>query len=78
MLIHYLAPSGDVLLTRPQTAPPREGERVTVQRPGHCPQHYRVACVVWLLPLEAPPRRWYSMTDEAEVVVRVLLREDEG
>jgi hypothetical protein len=77
MIITYVAPNGDPLLTRPQTAPPGLGHRVTVISETGGPRFYRVACVEWSLDLHTPPMAWYALTDEALVVVRVLLKEED-
>jgi hypothetical protein len=75
MIIHYIAPTGDVLVRRPQDSTPREGERVCV-RTGACTRFYRVVCVEWPLTVRPGDQEYYSLTDAAEVIVRVLLRDE--
>jgi hypothetical protein len=60
-----------VLLTRPQTVHPVTGDYVTVMPDEGRSQRYRVVEVEW--PLRTPPRQYYSLVDEAEVEVQVLL-----
>jgi hypothetical protein len=76
MIITYVAPNGDSLLTRPQTAPPGLGHRIIVLNGTGAPRLYRVAGIEWTVQEAAPPRQYFSMTDEALVEVRVLLREE--
>jgi hypothetical protein len=76
MIITYVAPNGAPLLTRPQTAPPGLGHRVIVANDTHPPRMYRVAGIEWTVQDGAPPQAYFSMTDEALVEVRVLLREE--
>jgi hypothetical protein len=61
----------DLLLTRPQTAHPTVGQHVILTPDGGVGQRYRVVDVEW--PLHMPPRQYYSITDEADVKVYILL-----
>jgi len=78
MIVHYLAPSGVLLLSRAQETPPANGDRVAWDEGGAVPRFYRVVCREW--PLRAPPpgQQFYSPRDSAEVLVRVLLQEEEA
>jgi hypothetical protein len=78
MIVHYHAPGGDVLLMRPQTAAPHQGERVVVTESPGLVRYYRVQTVEWPLTLPAEERQYYSLLDAAEEVVRVYLREEVG
>jgi hypothetical protein len=75
MIIHYMAPTGEVLVRCPQTGSPREGERVCVPAGGGA-RFYRVIGVEWHLTVLPDAQDYYSLTGTAEVIVRVLLRDE--
>ena len=60
-----------VVMVRPQTAVPALGQHVLVVPEAGDGCRYRVVAVEW--PLHVPARDYFSMTDEADVQVHVLL-----
>lgn len=78
MLVHYVSILGEPLLSRPQTAVPREGERVTLHVPGAGlpPTRYLVVDIAWHLVLPADGCGYYSLTDAPQEDVHVVLREE--
>jgi hypothetical protein len=61
----------DVVVIRPQTAVPTLGQHVVLIPEDGEGRRYRVVAVEW--PLPVPSRDYYSLTDEADVQVHVLL-----
>lgn len=76
MIVHYVSIIGEPLLSRPQSAVPREGERVTLHMPGQEPQRYLVVDVSWHLMLPADGCGYYGLTDAPQEDVHVVLREE--
>ena len=66
-----------LLAHRPQTTVPQVGHLVCDQAPdGTVRQWYTVVAVEWPLDMQAT-QAWYSLTDEAQVIVRVRLVQGE-
>ena len=71
MLVTYRTQDAAVAVARPQTAVPTLGHQVVLFPADGEGRRYRVVAVEW--PLHVPSRDYYSLTDEADVQVHVLL-----
>jgi hypothetical protein len=73
MLVQFIDPNGCLLYERPQTSPPQRKDYVTIRKDADIVRRYQVAALDWLLTIPEGRREYYSLTDAADVVVRVLL-----